>query len=194
MATAHGVIKKTAIEDFANVRRNGIIAINLKKDDNLRWVKPSSGNDQVIIVTNQGQAIRFKESQLRQMGRSASGVGGIRLKKGDLIAGLDVIKDKGDGKLLIVTQNGFTKQTDLKEYKTQSRGGSGIKTAKVNAKTGPVVMCKIVSDEQEIIALSAKGQTIRTPLSDIRKSARATSGVRVMRLKEGDKIAAIICL
>ncbi|HNU96481.1 MAG TPA: DNA gyrase subunit A, partial [Candidatus Magasanikbacteria bacterium] len=143
MATAHGVIKKTAIEDFANVRRNGIIAINLKKDDNLRWVKPSSGNDQVIIVTNQGQAIRFKESQLRQMGRSASGVGGIRLKKGDLIAGLDVIKDKGDGKLLIVTQNGFTKQTDLKEYKTQSRGGSGIKTAKVNTKTGPVVMCKI---------------------------------------------------
>ncbi len=194
MATANGVVKKTALEDFSNVRRTGIMAITLKKEDHLKWVKPSSGNDQIILVTAQGQAIRFKESQLRPMGRGASGVGGIRIKKGDAVVGMDIIKDKSNNSLLIVTQNGFAKQTALKEYKVQSRGGSGIKTAKINAKTGPVVMCKSVSDEKEVIVLSAKGQVIRTETSDVRTSARATSGVRVMRLKEGDKIAAIICL
>lgn len=194
MATANGVVKKTELDDFSNVRRSGIIAITLKKDDHLKWVKPSSGNDQIILVTAQGQAIRFKESQLRPMGRGASGVGGIRLKKGDSVVGMDVIKEKSNNRLLIVTQNGFAKQTPLKEYKVQSRGGSGIKTAKVTSKTGLVVMCKSVSEEKEAIVLSAKGQIIRSGLSGIRQSARATSGVRVMRLKEGDKIVAITCL
>jgi DNA gyrase subunit A len=194
MATANGVVKKTSLEDFENVRRNGIIAINLKKGDTLKWVRGSSGNDQIILVTGHGQAIRFKESQLRPMGRSASGVGGIRLKKGDLIVAMDIVKEKTNNRLLIATANGFAKQTALKEYKVQSRGGSGIKTAKVTLKTGPVVMCKIIDEEKEAIVLSAKGQIIRTELSNIRTSARATSGVRVMRLKEGDKIVAITCL
>lgn len=194
MATANGVVKKTAIEDFANVRRNGIIAITLKKGDVLKWVKPSSGSDQIILVTSQGQSIRFKESQLRTMGRSASGVAGIKLKKGDLVVGLDVIKEKSADKLLVVSQKGFSKQTSLKEYKVQSRGGSGIKTANVTEKTGKIVACKVISGEQEVIVLSAKGQVIKAALSDIRVSARATSGVRVMRLKEGDKIVAISCL
>ncbi len=194
MATANGVIKKTPIEDFENVRRSGIIAINLKKGDNLKWVKPSSGNDQIILVSANGQAIRFKESQLRPMGRSASGVGGMRLKKGDLIVGLDIIREKSADRLLIVTEKGFSKQTSIKEYKVQSRGGSGIRTANVSDKTGKVVTCKIINQEQEVIVLSAKGQVIKTALSDIRISARATSGVRVMRPKEGDKIVAITCL
>jgi len=194
MATANGIAKKTPIEDFSNVRRNGIIAITLKKGDVLKWVKPSSGNDQLILVTAQGQAIRFKESQLRAMGRAASGVAGIRLKKGDLVVGLDVIKEKSAGKLLVVSQKGFSKQTPLKEYKVQSRGGSGIKTANVNDKTGKIITCKVINNEQEVIVLSAKGQVIKTALTDIRVSARATSGVRVMRLKEGDKIVAISCL
>jgi DNA gyrase subunit A len=194
MATANGVVKKTAVEDFENVRRNGIIAITLKKGDSLKWVKPSSGSDQIILVTSQGQSIRFKESQLRAMGRSASGVSGIRLKKGSLVVGLDIIKEKSADKLLVVTEKGFSKQTLLKEYKVQSRGGSGIKTANVTDKTGKVIACKVVSGEQDIIVLSAKGQVIKTGLSDIRVSARATSGVRVMRLKEGDKIVAITCL
>ena len=194
MATANGIVKKTPIEDFSNVRRNGIIAITLKKGDVLKWVKPSSGNDQLILVTAQGQAIRFKESQLRAMGRSTSGVAGIRLKKGDLVVGLDVIKEKSADKLLVVSQKGFSKQTSLKEYKVQSRGGSGIKTSNVTDKTGKIITCKVISNEQEVIVLSAKGQVIKTALTDIRVSARATSGVRVMRLKEGDKIVAISCL
>jgi DNA gyrase subunit A len=194
MATANGVTKKTAIEDFENVRRNGIIAITLKKGDSLKWVKPSSGRDQIILVTSQGQSIRFKESQLRTMGRSASGVNGVKLKKGDLVVGLDIIEEKGADKLLVVTEKGFSKQTLLKEYKVQSRGGSGIKTANVTEKTGKIITCKVVNGEQEVIVLSAKGQVIKTELSDIRVSARATSGVRVMRLKEGDKIVAITCL
>jgi DNA gyrase subunit A len=195
MATANGIVKKTPLDNFSNVRRTGIIAITLKGNDRLKWVKTSSGNDQIILVTALGQSIRFKEPQLRPMGRSASGVGGIRLKKGDLVVGMDIIKEKSNDRLLIVTQNGFAKQTPLKEYKVQSRGGTGIKTAKITQKSGPVVMCKSVSDkESEVIVLSAKGQIIRTPLLDIRTSSRATSGVRLMRLKEGDKIAAIVCL
>ena len=199
MATAAGVVKKTLIEDFANVRRSGIIAINLKKGDSLKWVKPSSGNDQVIVITAKGQSIRFKESQLRPMGRSAAGVGGIKLKGGDSVIGVDIIKsgEKGKGEsknLLVVSEQGFAKQTPLKEYKVQSRGGQGVKTAKISSKTGNLVACKIIGEEEETIVLSAKGQIIKTKLADIRQSSRATSGVRVMRVKEGDKIVAITCL
>lgn len=199
MATKDGVIKKTSIEDFAHVRRSGIIAINLKKGDSLKWVKPSSGSDDVMIVTSGGQAIRFKESQLREMGRSASGVRGIKLKKDDFVVGIDIIKKNGDAdiksrKLLVLTENGFAKQTQLKEYKVQSRGGQGIKTAKINSKTGRVVSLRMITDEEEVIVLSAKGQVIKTKISDIRESSRATSGVRVMRLNDSDKIVDITCL
>lgn len=196
MATSQGVVKKTSLEEFAHVRRNGIISINLGKSDSLKWVKPSSGNDEIVIVTAQGQAIRFKESQLRPIGRSAAGVRGIKLKKNDYVVSLDIIsgKDKNALNLLVVMGQGFAKQTSLKEYKVQSRGGQGIKTAKVNAKTGDVVACRIIETEEELIVLSAKGQIIRTRISDVRKSSRATSGVRVMRLNAGDKIVAITCL
>ena len=199
MATKNGMIKKTDIRDFANIRRTGIAAIGLKKDDRLGWVKPSSGKDEIILATAAGQAIHFKESQLRPMGRTASGVKAIRLKKGDFVAGLDIIKESlkskaGGSKLLIVTENGFTKQTPLKDYKIQSRGGSGIKTAKINAKTGNIISAKIIGDEEEILTLSMKGQIIKAKISDIRTSGRATSGVKIMKLKSGDKITGIVCL
>jgi DNA gyrase subunit A len=199
MATKQGVIKKVPIEDFANVRRSGIIALKLNAGDSLAWVKPSSGNDDIIMVTAAGQAIRFKESQLRPMGRAAAGVHGIKLKKGDSVVALDIIGAKakgakGAGNVLVVTQKGFAKQTSLKEYKVQSRGGQGIKTAKLSDKTGDIIACKVIADEEEIIVLSAKGQTIRTKLSDVRESSRATSGVRVMRLNEKDAIVALTCL
>ena len=198
MATKYGVIKKTSLEDFSNVRRSGLIAINLQKQDELKWVKLSSGKDEIILATTKGQAIRFKESQLRSMGRNASGVRAIRLKKDDFVAGLDIIKEskeqKVKSKLLVVTENGFAKQTPLKEYKVQSRGGQGIKTSKITSKTGAIINAKIITDEEELLALSIKGQIIKTKISDIRTAGRATSGVRIMRLKEGDKVAGIVCL
>lgn len=199
MLTKNGTIKKTSLSDFSNIRRTGIIAINLQKGDSLSGVKLSSGKDEILIVTATGQAIRFKESQLKSLGRSATGVRAIKLKKNDRVAGFDVIKESEkalvkDKRVLVVTENGFSKQTPLKEYKTQSRGGSGIKTAKVTAKTGLVVGAQIIKDEEEIIAISEKGQVIRTKLSDIRVAGRATSGVRIMKLKEKDKLAGIVAL
>lgn len=193
MVTKEGVIKKTPLSDFMHVRRNGIVAIKLKKGDELSWVKPSSGKDDVLLVTSLGQAIRFKETQLRAMGRSASGVRGIRLRKGDIVVALDIIAKSDGGRALVIAEKGFSKQTPLKEYRIQSRGGKGIKTAKINAKTGKVVAAKIVHDEEEVLVLSLKGQVIKTKLSDIRKSSRATSGVRVMRVDEKDAIVAISC-
>jgi len=208
MATKYGVIKKTSLEDFSNVRRSGLIAINLQKEDELKWVKLSSGKDEIILATIKGQAIRFKESQLRSMGRNASGVRAIRLKKDDFVAGLDIITNSkecpsgtspegrqiANRKLLIVTENGFAKQTLINQYKVQSRGGQGIKTAKIISKTGAIISAKIITNEEELLALSSKGQIIKTKISDIRTAGRATSGVRIMKLKEGDKVAGIVCL
>ncbi len=199
MATKRGIIKKTPLEDFANVRRNGIIAINLQKNDELKWVKLSSGKDEIILATSFGQAIRFKETQLRPMGRTAAGVKAIRLKRDDFVAGLDIIEESQkikakDQKLLVVMENGFAKQTSLKKYKTQRRGGSGIKTAKVSFKTGNIVSAKIISEEEELLALSNKGQIIKTKISSIRTAGRATSGVKIMKLKQGDKLAGTVIL
>ncbi|MBI5401446.1 DNA gyrase subunit A [Candidatus Wolfebacteria bacterium] len=206
MITKIGTIKKTALEDFSNIRRTGIIAINLAKGDSLKGVKLSSGKDEIIITTVAGQAIRFKESQLKLLGRNAAGVRAIKLKKNDSISGFDIInKDEKtlpggrqekikDQKLLVVTETGFAKQTPLKEYKVQSRGGMGIKTAKITAKTGMIVSSQIIKDEEELIAISAKGQVIRTKLGSIRVAGRATSGVKIMKLKEKDRIAGIVTL
>ncbi len=197
MATKNGVIKKTPIDDFSNVRRNGIIAINLKKDDVLVNVMPSSGDDDILMITSNAQSIRFKEKDLRSMGRSASGVRGINLKKGDYVVGVDLIKkgskDK-DFEVLVITENGFAKKTKLSEYKKQKRGGTGIKTAKINKKTGTIATYNIVGDEKEILILSSKGQVIRTNIDKIRTSSRATSGVRVMRVNAGDRVVAIAYL
>jgi DNA gyrase subunit A len=196
MVTKNGMIKKTRLSDFGNVRRSGLIAITLK-DDILKWVELSSGKDEVILVTANGQSIRFREAQLRPMGRTASGVRAIKLKKDDFVAGLDIIKSseiKSSARFLVVTENGFAKQTFLKEYKIQSRGGSGIKTAKITSKTGGVVSTHIVTNQEELLALSVKGQIIRTKISSIRTAGRATSGVRIMKLKEGDKLAGSVIL
>jgi len=194
MTTKNGVIKKTPLADFSNVRRNGIIAIKLKKGDLLQWVRLSSGNDQVVLSTSHGQAIRFKESQLRSMGRATSGVRGIRLKKGDAVVALNLVtKENEKGQLMAVMANGFGKRTPLSEYKVQGRGGSGIKTAKVTPKTGQVIASLIVDQEKEILALSAKGQIIRTQLDSVRMSGRATQGVRIMNLNAGDKVIGVIC-
>lgn len=194
MATKNGLIKKTPLKDFENVRRSGIIAIKLKKNDLLRWVKLSSGNDQIALATAQGQAIRFKESQVRSMGRATAGVRGIRLRKGDELVALNIVtKENEKGQLLTVMANGFGKRTALSQYKVQGRGGSGIRTSKVTLKTGAVISSLIVNEEKELLALSAQGQIIRTPLESVRISGRATQGVRIMNMNPKDKVAGAIC-
>ena len=190
MVTREGVIKKTEIAEFAAVRRSGLIAIKLREQDSLLYVKPSAGKDEVAIVTAKGMSVRFEEKDVRPMGRTASGVRGINLRRGDAVVGMDVVAPeqvkKGMLELMVVMANGFGKRTNLNEYRLQGRGGTGIKTAEVTAKTGEVVTGFVVSakDERDIVAISGKGQAIRLSLKEIRVIGRATQGVRIMRFKE----------
>jgi len=199
MVTKNGIMKKTALADFENIRRSGLIAISLKKDDALKMVGKTTGEDEIMLVTKKGQSIHFKEKDIRPMGRTASGIRGIRLKKGDEVVGMDIIGNlvsKSETKfLLVVSENGYGKRTDVKEYKIQGRGGSGIKTAQATAKTGNLVASMILTGEEEdLIVISEKGQVIRTKISTIAKLGRATQGVRIMRLDPGDKVASAACI
>ena len=199
MLTKDGIIKKVEALSFDNVRRSGLIAMALKKEDSLRWVKLTGGQDELILVTKKGQAVRFSEKDVRPMGRQAAGVKALRLKKEDEVVGMDVVSYRlpviSNRKLLVVMENGYGKHTSLKQYKKQRRGGSGIKTAKVTSKTGQVIGATIVSEEEEeLIAISRKGQVIRTALATIPVLGRATQGVRIMRMEEGDAVASITTL
>jgi len=195
LVTKMGITKKVEAEGFKDVRRSGLIAIKLDKDDELQAVLPISKGDDVMLATTLGQSIRFKEADVREMGRSAGGVRAIKLAKGDFVIGVDRVP-KGENSLSILTlgSNGLGKKTNIKEYKTQNRGGSGIKTAKVTAKTGKLIVAKIVRSETEIIAVSQKGQVIRVSLDSIPTSGRQTQGVTVMKLRAGDNIASITFL
>lgn len=194
MVTNKGTIKKTSIEDFANVRRSGLIALKLKNGDNLEWVQPSNGKENVILVTGDGQAIRFKEENIREMGRAAAGVRGIKLKGSDEIVGMGVFDPKVSktAKLLVIMEKGFGKQTTLDAYKIQGRGGSGIKTAKITTKTGKIVSGLIVygDEENDLMIMSNKGQVIRLAAKQVNLLGRDTQGVRVMRFKDiNDSVA-----
>jgi len=192
MVTKMGVAKKVDAESFKDVRHSGLIAIRLDKDDELKAVLPISTGDDIMLATTNGQSIRFKETDIRVMGRGASGVRAIRLGKGDFVIGVDRIP-KGENSLSVLTlgSNGLGKKTNTKEYKVQKRGGSGIKTAKVTPKTGKLIVTKIVADENEIIAVSQKGQVIRVSLDSLPTSGRQTQGVTIMKLRPGDSIASI---
>ncbi len=198
MTTENGTVKKVKIEDFENVRRSGLIAINLDKGDTLGWVKPTSGSDEIVITTAQGQAIHFKEADVRAMGRNAAGVRGIKLKKDDKVVGMDsVLKNQKGNQLLIISENGFGKRTDLKFYKIQKRGGSGIKTSSVTTKTGKLVAAKVVNTDDieiDMLITSAQGQIIRIPLKSVSALGRATQGVRIMKPNAGDKVSAMTVL
>ncbi|MDX9893672.1 MAG: DNA gyrase subunit A [Patescibacteria group bacterium] len=197
MVTKKGSIKKVELTDFDNIRRSGLIAIKLRKNDELKWIKPSTGKDEIMIITAQGQAIRFREKQVRPMGRSAGGVRGIRLKGTDEVIGMDIIDPSLSkvGQLLTIMSNGYGKRSNLGNYKVQSRGGSGIKTAKITPKTGQIVAARIVNAkalEGDIIIISSKGQVIRLELSTVNVLGRATQGVRLMKFKAtGDHVASI---
>ena len=203
MVTSKGNIKKTELKDFENVRRSGLIAVKLKEDDHLEWIRPSTGKDEIMIVTSDGQAIRFKENTVRPMGRAASGVKGMKLKSQDVVVGMEVVSPElvknGTLELLVISENGLGKRTELQEYKIQGRGGSGIKTMAITEKTGKLVNARVINNSSEeyedIMIISVKGQVIRTPLKNVSTIGRATQGVRIMRFKEeGDKVASITLL
>lgn len=199
MVTKNGNIKKTDLSEFGSVRRSGLIAIKLKGDDNLNWVRPSTGRDDIVLITAQGQSIRFSESTVRTMGRTAAGVRGIKLKKkGDHVVGMDIVEPemvkKNMLELCVLSANGLGKRTNLKEYKQQGRGGSGIKTMNVTAKTGEIKAGFVANskDERDLIVISAKGQVIRLPFVSVKVSGRATQGTYLMRFRAiGDKIASV---
>jgi len=195
LVTKAGVTKKVAAESFREVRRSGLLAIKLSNDDELIAARFVEKGDELIVATAKGQSIRFKESDIREMGRVAAGVRGMKLGKGDYIVGADVVS-KGDDQstFLVMTENGYGKMTALENYKTQKRGGSGIKTVKVTPKTGNLIVAQVVGDEEEIVAISKNGQVIRTKLSEIPSLGRQTQGVRIMKLRGGDTIASLTCL
>ncbi len=188
MATTNGTVKKTPLRDYVNIRQSGLIAINLDEGDELRWIRQSTGDDEVVISTSMGQAIRFKESDARPMGRSARGVRGIRLRAGDTVVGMDLAAN--DPNLLVMSEKGYGKITKVTNFPTHKRGGVGIKAAVVTAKTGNLMTVKSLSaEDSEVIMISTKGQTIRVALKDIPTLGRTTQGVRVMRLNDDDSIA-----
>ncbi|MCK5602569.1 DNA gyrase subunit A, partial [Candidatus Pacearchaeota archaeon] len=193
MTTTSGTIKKTKIEDFKKVRKSGLIAIKLRDGDLLRWVKPTKEGDQVVIVTREGKCIRFKQGDVRSMGRNSMGVRGIRLKSDDTVVQMDVINDEETSKLLVVMENGLSKSTKVSNYRFQARGGTGVKTATLTPRTGKIVGARILQDGMvgDLIVISKEGQMIRLPLNEIPTSGRATQGVYIMRMKAKDKVASI---
>jgi DNA gyrase subunit A len=195
MITRNGVAKKVDAASFYDVRRTGIIAIGLKDDDALVEAMFTTKGDSVVVASKQGQSIRFKESDIREMGRTAAGVRGFNLKKSDQVISAGVItKDAVHARLFTFSSKGYGKQTNMEEYKIQNRGGSGIKTASITSKNGPLVAGKVVTDEvEEVVAISKNGQVIRVALKEIPNLGRQTQGVRVMKLREGDEIASIVC-
>ncbi|MES2135008.1 MAG: DNA gyrase subunit A [Patescibacteria group bacterium] len=191
LVTEKGAAKKVKADQFEDVRRSGIIAMSLQTGDSLIAVLPVEKGDSVILVTAGGQAIRFKESDIREMGRTAGGVRGMKFGTKDKIIAADVIKSEKESEILVLADMGYGKRTPAKEYKIQKRGGSGIKTGKVTPKTGSIIAARVVTPEMaEIIVASKNGQVIRTELSQVPTLSRATQGVRIMKLREGDKIAA----
>ena len=195
MVTENGTAKKVSAKSFSDVRSSGIIAIKLSSGDRLISVGLVEKGDDVSVVTKDGQSIRFKESAIREMGRGAGGVRGIKLDKKDMVIGAHFIKSGWQsGHLLVISANGYGKRTELSEYKIQGRGGSGILTSKVTAKTGPVIAAEVVTDEEEIIAISKKSQVVRVDIKEIPVLGRQTQGVRIMKLRDGDSIASLICL
>lgn len=199
-ATERGLVKKVELNAFDNVRRSGLIAIKIRPEDRLIWAKPTSGQDEILLVTAGGQAIQFKEEEVRDMGRNAAGVHGIRLKGDDIVIGMGVvIREKGKSKkyqVLTIMQQGYGKRTDLNLYKVQGRGGSGIKTAKITSKTGKLVSAFVVNSEymfeKDLIIISEQGQVIRLPYKSINQAGRDTQGIKLMRFKnQGDKVASV---
>jgi DNA gyrase subunit A len=191
MCTVRGVVKKTPFDQYQNVRSSGLIAINLDEGDELRWVRQTSGQDEVIISTAMGQAIRFHEKDARPMGRASRGVRGIRLRTGDQVIGMDIVQS--DSYIFVISEFGYGKRTKVAQFTAHARGGVGIRSAVMNKKTGSLIGVKTLAsdDGEEVIMISEQGQTIRLGLKDIPTLGRATQGVRIMRLNDGDRVVSL---
>ena len=190
MCTVRGVVKKTPFEQYQNVRNSGLIAINLDDGDELKWIRQTSGDNEIVISTSQGQAIRFHEKDARPMGRVSRGVRGIRLRPGDRVIGMDIVEPGAD--IFVISKYGYGKRTKVGQFTPHARGGVGIRSAVVNTKTGELIGVKtLLGSEQEVIIISQQGQTIRLGLEDISELGRATQGVRIMRLNDGDEVVSL---
>ncbi|MEX0934468.1 MAG: DNA gyrase subunit A [Candidatus Saccharimonadales bacterium] len=190
MATKSGIVKKTSLELFSNIRTNGIIAIKLDQNDILQWVRVTGGNDQILISTAKGQGLRFQETDVRPMGRGARGVRGIRLREGDSVVGFDVVDD--NAQVLVVHSNGYGKRTKVKLFAVHKRGGLGVKAGVISKKTGSVVnVVRVNPDKDEVLLISKKGHIIRLKTSGISIIGRVTQGVRIMRLNKDDSIVSV---
>ncbi len=191
MATTKGTVKKTPFKEYSNIHTNGLIAIKLDDGDELRWIQKTTGDNDVIISTSAGQAIRFNEKDARPMGRSAIGVRGVRLRPNDQVVGMDIVGDNGRN-LIVISENGYGKATKVANFPLHKRGGVGIKAAVVTSKTGLIIAVHTLGEElSEVLLISGGGQAIRVGLKDIPVLGRTTQGVRIMRLRDGDKIASI---
>lgn len=191
MCTVRGVVKKTPFEQYKNVRQSGLIAINLDDGDELKWIRMTDGDNEVVISTQQGQAIRFHEKDARPMGRVSRGVRGIRLRAGDHVIGMDIVEEGSS--IFVISEAGYGKRTKIAQFTSHKRGGVGIRSAVVNKKTGELIGVKALSsdDTQEVIIISKNGQTIRLGLKNIPELGRATQGVRIMRLNDDDKVVSL---
>lgn len=191
MATVKGTVKKTALSDFANIRTNGLNAINLDEGDELRWVQKTNGQSDIIISTSAGQAVRFNEKDVRGMGRAARGVRGVRLRPNDSVVGMDIATSSSQ-RLLVVSANGYGKSTKVSNFEVKKRGGIGVKAAVVTSKTGPIVSVQTLPEEvTDALMISSNGQTIRISVKEIPTLGRTTQGVRIMKLTDGDSVAGV---
>jgi DNA gyrase subunit A len=194
MATTNGTVKRTSLDQFKNVRRNGLRAITLDDGDELAWVAVADGDEDVMLVTRKGHSIRFPQEQVRGMGREAAGVNGIKLRPGDHVIRMDLV-GRDSKYLLVVTEKGYGKRSPLDEYKDQRRAGQGMSAIKLTPKTGEVVAARVVGeDDEEVIMMSVQGLVTRTDVRSIRKTGRATQGVIVMRLNKGDSVVSMATL
>jgi len=191
LATSRGKVKRVNLEEFASVRPSGLIAMGLDEGDTMGWARLTSGKDEVIFVTERGQALRFGEDKVRAMGRQAAGVNGIRLAKGDAVTSMDVVEK--DGALLVVTTNGFGKQTPLKDYTAKGRATGGVSTIdqKSLEEIGRIAAARVVQKDDDLTIITANGVAIRLKVKDVKQSGRATKGVHLIKPQEGDSVASV---
>ena len=196
MVTKKGIIKKMSFDKFQNIRKTGLIAIKLQKDDTLKAVGKTTSQDEIILITKKSKALRFKEEKIRPMGRSTKGIKGIHLKKDDEVISMDIIPPAKlkKAQILIITENGYGKRTDLTKYRLQNRGGIGIKASIINKKTGNIVLSKFLTDQKSLIIISQAGKIIKIAIDTIPVLGRATQGVKIMNIEKNDKVAAGICV
>jgi DNA gyrase subunit A len=189
MATRQGEIKKTPLQDFAVVRSNGLIAFDLEAGDELAWVKHCSDDCELLLITEQGQALRFRAKEVNSRSRQAGGMRGIKLAKGDRVCGLEMVEPKSQ--VLVVTAHGYGKRTSVDEYEAHGRGTAGVRTTTVTDKTGPLAAARVIHGDEELMVISAGGTVLRTTIASIRETGRPAQGVQIIGLRGNDRVACI---